>query len=241
MGAFKKIVGRKVYIDFSVIVIEPDAFKRTVLQNCRKAHMREKALKAIFPYQHILGKRRIVEDPAQLQDMIDEYWNSCEGPLIDKYGQVVRDDNGHIIYVQTKPYTLSGLAAAIGMSTHVLRNYNWKSLAGLVQPEFSEVIMRARQRVQQYSEERLFDQNGQRGAQFMLQAGFAWNTKREQTEIARNIAQIKKMQQDYELQKRQMKLKEKMLEAGEIEDSNITINIVRASKKQEEVQEDDED
>lgn len=232
MSAFKKIVGRKVFIDFTGISDkELDGYTRNMLENCRKAHMREKALKAIFPYQHILGKRRIVEDPAQMQELIDEYWNSCEGPLIDKYGQVVRDDDGHIIYVQTKPYTLSGLASAIGMSTHVLRNYNWKSLAGTVHPEFSEVIMRARQKVQQYTEERLFDQNGQRGAQFMLQAGFAWNTKREQSEIARNIASIKKMQQEFELQKRQLKLKEKLLEAGKLEDNQVTINIVRATKK----------
>lgn len=235
MAAFKKIVGRRVYIDFTGIPDEEqDGFTRNMLENCRRTHMREKALKAIFPYQHILGKRRIVEDPAQLQDLIDEYWASCEGPLIDKYGQVVRDDDGHIIYVQTKPYTLSGLASALGMSSCTLRNYGFKSLAGTVHPEFAEVIMRARQKVQQYTEERLFDQNGQRGAQFVLQAGFAWNTKKEQSEIAKNIASIKKMQQDFELQKLQLKLKEKALEEGkDIEDSQITINIVSKKKSEE--------
>ena len=235
MGALKKIVGRRVYIDFTGIADEEqDGFTRNMLENCRRTHMREKALKAIFPYQHILGKRRIVEDPAQLQDLIDEYWSSCEGPLIDKYGQVVRDDDGHIIYVQNKPYTLSGLASALGMSSCTLRNYGFKSLAGTVHPEFAEVIMRARQKVQQYTEERLFDQNGQRGAQFVLQAGFAWNTKKEQSEIAKNIASIKKMQQDFELQKLQLKLKEKALEEGkDIEDSQITINIVSKKKAED--------
>lgn len=240
MGAFKKIMGRKVYIDLTGIPdTEQDGYTWNMLNNCRKAHMREKALKAIFPYQHILGKRRIIEDPGQLQTMVDQYFDSCQGPLIDKYGQMVRDDDGKIIFVQTRPYTLSGLASALGMSTCTLRAYNWKSLAGLVHPEFSDVILRARQKIQEYSEEQLYNVNGARGAQFMLQAGFAWSTSKEQSEIARNNATIKQMQQefelkkkDYELKLRQLKLKEKMIELGESEDSQITINIVRANKKQ---------
>lgn len=230
MGAYKGTKGRKVYIDFTDVVI-PES---NVIENCRKARLREQALKAIFPYQHILGKRRIIEDPAQLQDLVDEYFESCEKPLINKWGDVQRDDEGHIIYVQTKPYTISGLARALGMSTYALRDYNIKSLAGLVHPEFSSVILAAKQRVQQYAEERLFDQEGSRGAQFSLQAGFAWNTKKEQSEIARNYASIKKMQWDYELQKAQHKLKEQLInEAADSEDCGITINIVRASKKGE--------
>jgi hypothetical protein len=67
-----------------------------------------------------------------------------------------------------------------------------------------------------------------------LQAGFAWNTKKEQSEIAKNIASIKKMQQDFELQKLQLKLKEKALEEGkDIEDSQITINIVSKKKAED--------
>ena len=231
VGAFKKIEGRKVYVDFTFIVAEKDSYERTMRENMRKIHARNKALKLLFPYQHLLGKRRIVETPEEMQELCDKYFESCNGPLRDKWGNAVTDKEGHAIIVQIKPYTISGLAAAIGMSTTTLKNYTYKSLAGTVHPEFSNVIMRARQKIEQYSEEQLFNREGVTGAEFMLRAGFRWSTKQEETEMARNLATIKKMQQDYELQKRQLKIKERLIEGEDVGDNQVVINIVRAKPK----------
>lgn len=249
MSAFKKIEGRKVYVDFTFIVAEKDSYERTMRENMRKIHARNKALKLLFPYQHLLGKRRIVETPEEMQQLIDKYFASCMGPLRDKSGCVVYDESGKVIYVQVRPYTISGLASAIGMDTNTLKNYTYKSLAGTVHPEFANVISQARQRIEEYTEEQLFNREGTNGAQFMLRSGFRWSTKQEEVEIARNLAQIKKIQQDYkvqqkqlELQERQLKIKERLIEGDDVGDNQITINIVRAKPKnaEEEVEDDDE-
>lgn len=250
MSAFKKIEGRKVYVDFTFIVAEKDSYERTMRENMRKIHARNKALKLLFPYQHLLGRRRIVETPEEMQELIDKYFKSCMGPLRDKSGCVVYGDDGKIIYVQIRPYTIAGLARAIGMDTNTLKNYTYKSLAGTVHPEFSSVIMAARQIVEQYTQEQLFNKEGTSGAQFMMRAGFHWNTKQEEVEIARNLAQIKKIQQDYaiqkkqlELQERQLRIKERLIEGDDVGDNQITINIVRAKPKnaeEKEVEDDDE-
>lgn len=249
MGAFKKIEGRKVYVDFTFIVAEKDSYERTMRENMRKIHARNKAMKLVFPYQSLLGKRRIVETPEEMQELVDKYFASCMGPLRDKTGCVVRDEDGKIIYVQVRPYTIAGLARALGMTTNTLKTYTYKSLAGTVHPEFSYVIMRARQMVEEYTEEQLFNKEGTSGAQFMLRAGFRWSTKQEEVEIARNLAQIKKIQQDYimqqkqlQLQERQLRIKERLIEGEDVGDNQITINIVRAKPKsaEKEVEKDDE-
>lgn len=248
MSAFKKIEGRKVYVDFTFIVAEKDSYERTMRENMRKIHARNKALKLLFPYQHLLGRRRIVETPEEMQQLIDKYFQSCLGPLRDKNGCVMRDDDGHTIYVQIRPYTISGLASAIGMDTNTLKNYTYKSLAGTVHPEFASVIAQARQRIEQYTEEQLFNRDGTNGAQFMLRSGFRWSTKQEEVEIARSLAQIKKIQQDYvmqqkqlELQERQLKIKERLIEGEDVGDNQITINIVRAKPKSAKEKEEDDD
>lgn len=60
--------------------------------------------------------------------------------------------------------------------------------------------------------------------------------------MARNLATIKKMQQDYELQKRQLKIKERLIEGEDVGDNQVVINIVRAKPKNKsnEVIDDDE-
>ena len=49
------------------------------------------------------------------------------------------------------------------------------------------------------------------------------------------------MQQDYELQKRQLKIKERLIEGEDVGDNQVVINIVRAKPKNtKEVTDDDE-
>lgn len=73
-----------------------------------------------------------------------------------------------------RPPTITGLALALGFtSRQALLNYQAKK-------EFVDTITRAKSRVEQYAEERLFDRDGTAGAQFSLKNNFAgWNREKE--------------------------------------------------------------
>ena len=69
---------------------------------------------------------------------------------------------GSPVFVDVHPPTVTGLALALGFtSRQALLNYQAK-------PEFVDTITRAKARVEQYAEERLFDRDGSNGAQFSL-------------------------------------------------------------------------
>ena len=71
-----------------------------------------------------------------------------------------------------RPWTVSGLAYHLGFtSRQALINYKGRS------KEFLDTITRARLKCEMYAEERLFDRDGQRGAEFSLRCNFGWNDK----------------------------------------------------------------
>lgn len=87
---------------------------------------------------------------AEMQAKIDEYFTERDG----------------------RPITLSGLALHLGfLSRQSLLNYKHKNKA------FLDTITRAKLRCESYAEERLFDRDGQRGAEFSLRCNFGWNDK----------------------------------------------------------------
>ena len=108
-------------------------------------------------------------DPKEMQAKIDRYFEECEGhPLEDEEGKPVFDRFGHPIIVGKHPPTFSGLAIALGFcGRQALQNY--KPKAG-----FRDVLLRALGRVEAYTEGRLFDRDGSRGAQFSLAMNFGW-------------------------------------------------------------------
>lgn len=111
----------------------------------------------------------------QIVGLIDQYFKDCEGePLTDENGATVYDKNGYPIILNRRPPTVTGLALALGFSCRLsLLNYQGKA-------EFRDVITRAKSRVEQYTEERLFDKDGSGGARFSLQNNFkGW--REEQT------------------------------------------------------------
>ena len=69
---------------------------------------------------------------------------------------------------------MTGLALALGFTTRTsLLNYQGKK-------EFMDTITRAKTRVEQYAEERLFDRDGSNGAKFSLSNNFkGWSEKQE--------------------------------------------------------------
>lgn len=117
------------------------------------------------------------DDIEELQRRIDQYFEDCDGKILrDKDGNPVRNKDGKIIRDDRKPYTITGLALAIGFnSRQSLLNYQEK-------PEFFDTIMRAKARVERYAEERLYDNNGANGAKFSLANNFKGWTEKQSIE-----------------------------------------------------------
>lgn len=171
--------------------------------------------------------RRAYTNFEQFQARINNYFKSCDGPLRDRYGSVIRDKDGDPVIGQVKPYTLSGLARAIGMSTPALKSYGRgrnDDMGFYSLPEYSDIIIAARHKVEEYAETRSYDRDGSMGARFILDAGFGWHTTKERADI-KNAKKLTKLKQ------LEFELKKSLIEAGE-DDSDITINIVRGKKNE---------
>jgi len=109
----------------------------------------------------------------QMQKLIDAYFEECDGKvLLDEDGKPMRNKDGRVIRDDRRPYTITGLALALGFnSRQALLNYQAKE-------EFYDTIMRAKARVEMYAEERLYDKNGSNGAKFSLANNFrGWTEK----------------------------------------------------------------
>lgn len=228
MGAYKKHDGRKYYFDMTNIKAD-----YTFLHANACSRKKQRELKRLDPYAHTVGQYRKYRSPQDLQTHIDEYFNSCLAPLRNKDGDIVRDGSGDPVFVQMKPYTLSGMASYLGITTGTLRTYHNKSRAGLIPPEYADVVVMARQKIEEYAESQLYTRDGNRGGQFVLQAAFGWQTKAEQ-----QIAKLNKKK--LKLQQSETRLKHKMLQEGLDEDGKIEIKITRASTRQGEQDEEDD-
>lgn len=112
-----------------------------------------------------------------LEKRVEEYFASCEGrPLIDEETGKQVIWKGQPVYEDRRPPTVTGLALALGFATRAsLIDYQGK-------PQFEEIILRAKSRIEQYTEERLFDRDGSAGARFSLQNNF--NGWKEKTEVS---------------------------------------------------------
>ena len=181
------------------------------------------------------GQKRRFMSPQHLQSKIDEYFESCNGPLLDRYGNLVYDKDGRLVKTQVEPWTVSGLALYLGVSTNTLKKYRQGMIDDLLTEmkadtddymTFSSVVLRARQKIEGYAEKRLYDKDGQYGARFVLDNAFGWVSKKEQ-------AEIDKMVQESILKAKEFELKKDLLDSGE-DDSSLTINIVRGRKEADE-------
>ena len=132
-----------------------------------------------------VGKPPMYKTPAEMQAKIDAYFRACEGTYKrDASGAYIFDKHGCPILTGAVPLTMAGLQNALGFkSHHSIRDYAQKKA-------FRPIIMKARLRVEQYAEERLFDRDGYSGAAFVLQYGFGWNKTCEPGEPATPIIRI---------------------------------------------------
>lgn len=122
-----------------------------------------------------VGRPPMYKTPEEMQKKIDEYFESCKGELVyDIEGHPILDRNGNQLREGARPLTITGLALALGFTTRLaLINYEDKE-------EFVNTVKRAKAKVEQYAEERLFDRDGVNGAKFSLSNNFnGWKEKQQ--------------------------------------------------------------
>ena len=122
-----------------------------------------------------VGCPPMYKTPEEMQAVIDKYFEDCEGEYIrDEEGNIETDKHGHPVKTKARPLTITGLALALGFTTRqALLNYEGKE-------EFVDTIKRAKAKVEQYAEERLFDKDGVNGAKFNLSNNFkGWSEKQQ--------------------------------------------------------------
>lgn len=123
--------------------------------------------------------------PEEMQAVIDKYFADCKGEYVtDGEGNLMTDRHGHPVKAKERPLTITGLALALGFTTRqALLNYEGK-------PEFVDTIKRAKAKVEQYAEERLFDKEGCNGAKFNLSNNFKGWSERQQIDNNVNLSPV---------------------------------------------------
>ena len=112
----------------------------------------------------------------ELEERIDEYFNSCFEPAFNKDGTKKIDfRTGEQMVWQIKPFTLSGLAYYLDIDRKTLYNYSKRD-------KFFPTIKKARARVEAYVEEQLFKPQIAAGVIFNLKNNFDWRDKPEDME-----------------------------------------------------------
>lgn len=171
------------------------------------------------------GKKPFFSSPEQLQAEVDQYFESCYGPLIDwKKNEIVYDKDGIPVRVQVEPFTVAGLAYYIGIPTDMLDRITWGWYDDLDDTTedyklCSAILKRAKQKINLYAEKRLYDRDGVVGAKFVLDHHFRMVTRKEEAEI-----EALNKQMEYKMQ--ELELKKQMMDVGD-EDNSLNITIVR--------------
>lgn len=128
------------------------------------------------------GRPRIYETVEELEQLIEEYFELSEGePLLDADGMPVTY-KGQIIMVKGYHPTVTGLALHLGLrSRQAILNYQGR-------PEFNDAITRAKLRIEDYANQRLFDKDGVQGAKFTLTNNYEGYKEKVETDL--NIKEI---------------------------------------------------
>lgn len=134
-----------------------------------------------------VGRPPKFESADQIQELVDAYFEDCAGQvwINPENGLPAIDKNGNEIRVGKHPPTVTGLALALGFSDRCsLLDYEGKK-------EFSLTIKKAKARVEEYAERRLFDRDGQRGAEFSLRCNFKrWTETKEKDDDDRSVTGV---------------------------------------------------
>lgn len=127
-----------------------------------------------WPY----GKKPKFESPEDMKAIVDEYFRKCKGRQVtnEETGEPMFTKWGQPIIVGAHPPTMVGLALALGFSSRQGLQ-SWKAKKG-----YREVLMEAVSRIEEYTEQRLFDKDGINGAKFSLMYNFGWRDQKKEEE-----------------------------------------------------------
>lgn len=124
-----------------------------------------------------VGRPLKFESAEELKQKIDEYFESCyeeEWYQLEGGWKPALDRNGEIVKRQTKPFTVTGLAAYLGTTRKTLLDYENK-----YNDEFSNTIRASKARIEAYAEESLWTPKIASGVIFNLTNNFGWVNKQE--------------------------------------------------------------
>ena len=132
-----------------------------------------------------VGRPAAYKTPEEMQARIDAYFEACNGEYVtDDEGNLMTDKYGHPVKKMERPLTITGLALALGFnSRQSLLNYE-------DDPEFMDTIKKAKSKVEQYAEERLFDKDGVNGAKFNLSNNFKGWSEKQQIDSKVNLSPV---------------------------------------------------
>lgn len=127
------------------------------------------------PERNVAGRPLKIKSPEELRVMVKAYFKKCDNRQIEEW-----DSRNHRICFKRvpEPYTMSGLAYALGMDRQGILTYGRRK-------RFYDIINKARQRVMIDSEKRLHEGKNVIGAIFALKNNFDW---KDRTEIDSTIA-----------------------------------------------------
>lgn len=140
-----------------------------------------------------------------LKQRLSEYFLSCEGPAKNKKGDVIVDREGNPYMTQVKPYTLAGMARAMGVDTRELKKFA-SGKYDTVKEKYSYYVKMGAQQVEEYAESRLYDKNGHQGGRFILDSAFGRTVKKDNSDV--NNAEFAKQKAllDFSLQLKKLGL-----------------------------------
>lgn len=131
------------------------------------------------------GRPLKFKSPNELQQKIDEYFESCFEDLIvrDRYGKPIVDPTTKLPVterLQVRAWTITGLAVHLGVSRQTLLEYEGE-VEGRVKkdPRFADAIKRAKNKIEAFTEEKLFEPKIATGVIFNLKNNYKWHDKQE--------------------------------------------------------------
>jgi DNA-binding XRE family transcriptional regulator len=123
-----------------------------------------------------VGRPLKIQSVEELAQKIEEYFGNCDPHIIKiKVRKERIDGTAYWAEDETiseqRPYTMSGLAHALGISRQTLLDYGERG-------EFLDTIEDAKERVHRFAEEQLFGKASS-GAAFSLKNNWGWKERQE--------------------------------------------------------------
>lgn len=118
--------------------------------------------------KHPGGRPLKFKSPEELEEKIQAYFRSIQTQARDEQGELLYDIDNKPIYIYYKPPTLASLALFLDCDTKTLRNYENKTDEEN-KAEFFPIINHAKQKIESFNTEAVYNRDQYKGARFMLE------------------------------------------------------------------------